>query len=74
LYRYAFNPARAGSADTQTARILAWAEHASLPLARLADPLVTRRALDAPALRLDGTRAAANTITRRRVVFHAALG
>lgn len=74
LYRYAFNPARAPGAEGQTAHILAWAEHASLPLARLADPLVARRALDALTLRLDGTRAAANTIARRRAVFHAALG
>lgn len=74
LYKYAFNPAHAASVDQQTAHILAWAQNASLPLARLADPLVLRRALDALTLRLDGTRAAANTITRRRAVFHAALG
>jgi integrase len=54
--------------------VLAWAERTSLPVARLADPLVLRRALDAPTLRMDGSRAAANTITRKRAVFHGALG
>jgi hypothetical protein len=39
----------------------------------LADPQVTRRALDALTLRLDGTRAAAATITRKRAVFHGCL-
>ena len=45
-------PATAGSA----AAALAWARHHSLPLAALADLQVTRRALDALALRLDGTQ------------------
>ena len=35
---------------------------------------MTRRALEALALRLDGTRAAATTITRKRAVFHGCLG
>jgi integrase len=35
---------------------------------------VLRPALDALTLRLDGRRAAANTITRKRAVFHGALG
>ena len=74
LYGYAFNPARAAAADEATARVLAWAEKASLPVTRLADPLVLRPALDALTLRLDGRRAAANTITRKRAVFHGALG
>jgi hypothetical protein len=41
-------------------------ERRSLPLTRLEEPQVTRWALDALTLRLDGTRAAANTITRKR--------
>jgi integrase len=40
----------------------------------LRDPRVTRQALDALAVRLDGRRAAANTIARKRAVFHNALG
>ena len=74
LYRYAFNPARAAAADEATARVLAWTEKTSLPVTRLADPLVLRQALDALTLRLDGRRAAANTITRKRAAFHGARG
>ena len=74
LYGYAFNPARAAAADAATPRVLAWAGKTSLPVTRLADPLVLRPALDALTLRLDGRRAAANTITRKRAVFHGALG
>ena len=74
LYQHAFNPARTATSDEATARVLAWAEQASLPLARLADPVVFRRALEALTLRLDGSRSAANTITRKRAVFHGALG
>jgi hypothetical protein len=62
LYQHAFNPARAATVDPATVPVLAWAEQASLPVTRLADPLVLRRALDALSLRLDGSRAAANTI------------
>jgi integrase len=74
LYQHAFNPARTTTADPATARVLAWAEQASLPVTRLTDPLVLRRALDTLTLRLDGSRAAANTISRKRAVFHGALG
>ena len=75
LYQHAFNPARAAAtADPATIRVLAWAQQASLPVTRLADPLVLRRALDALTLRLDGSRAAANTIARKRAVFYGALG
>jgi hypothetical protein len=35
---------------------------------------VLRAALDALTLRLDGSRAAANTIIRKRAIFHGALG
>ena len=74
LYQHAFNPARTATSDEATARMLTWAEQASQPLARLADPIVLRAALDALTLRLDGSRAAANTITRKRAVFHGVLG
>ena len=39
-----------------------------------ADPRVIRAALDGLCTRLDGSPAAANTITRKRAVFHGALG
>ncbi len=73
LYQHAFNPARP-VADAATARVLDWVQQASLPVARLADPMVLRQALDALTLRLDGGRAAANTVIRKRAVFHGALG
>ena len=75
FYGHAFNPARAGTDPGPAATVaLAWASDHCLPLAALADPAVTRRALDALTLRLDGTRAAAATITRKRAVFHGCLG
>jgi hypothetical protein len=64
LYQHAFNPARTAPADPATTCVLAWAQQASLPVARLADPLVFRAALDALTLRLDGSSAAANTGSR----------
>jgi integrase len=73
LYGHAFNPRRA-RADPVTAATLAWVERASLPVSRLADPQVTRAALDGLCTRLDGTPAAATTISRKRAVFHGALG
>jgi hypothetical protein len=74
LYGHAFNPARAGTdPGPAAAAALAWASHHCLPLAALADLRVTRRALEALALRLDGTRAAVTTITRKRAVYHGCL-
>jgi integrase len=75
LYRYAFNPQRRPSlTDPGTAHALAWLERASLPVSQLSDPRVIRAALDGLCTRLDGSPAAANTITRKRAVFHGALG
>jgi hypothetical protein len=75
LYGHAFNPARAGTDPGPAATAaLAWASHHCLPLTALAGLQVTRRALEALALRLDGTRAAAATITRKRTVFNGCLG
>ena len=75
LHGHAFNPARAGTDPGPPATAaLAWARRHCLPLAALAGPQVTRRALDALTLRLDGTRAAATTITRKRAAFRNCLG
>jgi hypothetical protein len=46
---------------------------ASPPVRQLRDPGTIRAALDALAVRLDGRLAAANTIARKRAVFHGAL-
>jgi integrase len=76
LYGHAFNARRrSGAPDPPTASALAWLERASLPVSQLADPRVIRAALDGLCTRLDGSpAAAASTITRKRAVFHGALG
>ena len=75
LYGHAFNPAPATAApDPDTASALAWVEQASLPVSQLGDPRVIRAALDGLCTRLDGSPAAANTVARKRAVFHGALG
>jgi hypothetical protein len=74
LYGYAFSPPqRSRAPDPATASALAWLERNSLPVSRLSDPQVIRAALGGLCLRLDGTPAAPNTITRKRAVFHNAL-
>ena len=47
-----------------TRSTLAWLERASLPVGQLNDPRIIRAALDGLCTRLDGSPAAANTITR----------
>jgi integrase len=75
LYGHAFNPPlRSRAPDPGTARALAWLERASLPVSQLSDPRIIRASLDGLCVRLDGSPAAANTITRKRAVFHGALG
>ena len=66
--------ARSRAPDPGIASTLAWLERASLPVSQLSDPRVIRAALDGLCTRLDGSPAAANTISRKRAVFHAALG
>jgi integrase len=75
LYGYAFNPPlRSCAPDPGTASALAWLERASLPVGQLSDPHIIRAVLDGLCRRLDGSPAAANTIARKRAVFHSALG
>ena len=76
LYGHAFNPQqrRSRAPDPGTVGTLAWLERVSLPVSQLSDPHVIRTALDGLCTRLDGSPAAANTISRKRAVFHAALG
>jgi hypothetical protein len=74
-YGYAFNPQRRSRIpDRVTVSTLAWVEQASLPVSRLSDPHIIRAALDGLCTRLDGSPAAANTISRKRAVFNGALG
>jgi hypothetical protein len=75
LYGYAFNPLQCSCApDSGTASALAWLERNSLPIWRLSEPRIIRAALDGLCVRLDGSPAAANTVSRKRAVFHNALG
>ena len=75
LYGHAFNARRRCRAPgPDTASALAWVERASLPVSQLGDPRVIRAVLDGLCTRLDGSPAAANTITRKRAVFNGALG
>ena len=76
LYQHAFNPARPAGPGGSTCwrRSWCWAQQASLPVGCLSEPAVLRSAVEALTLRLDGSRAAANTIIRKRAVLHGALG
>ena len=74
LYQHAFNPARPAEPGGAAAQILNWAQQASLSIGCLSEPDVLRTALEALTFRLDGSRAAANTMIRKRVVLHGALG
>jgi hypothetical protein len=75
LYGHAFNPQRRSCApDPGTASSLAWLEQVSLPVSRFSDLGIIRAALDGLCMRVDGSRAAATTVTRNRAVFHGALG
>jgi hypothetical protein len=73
LYQHAFNPARPAEPGSASAQILDWAQQASLPVGCLSEPAVLRTALEALRFRLDGSRAGANTIIRKRAVLHGAL-
>jgi integrase len=74
-YRHLFNlQRRAGPMDPAEARAIEWLARASLPVGKLSDTQVVRGALDAMTVRLDGSRAAAATVARKRAVFHNALG
>ncbi len=71
LREYAFLPdKRRGELRPEHKAALGWLEGASLPLVNAMEPAVIRSALDAIALRFDGEPAAANTVRRRRAVFH----
>ena len=71
---WAFNASpRRPDPPEHIAAALAWIARKSVPVTDLADTELLRSALDALLLRLDGTPAAANTVTRKRNVFNNAL-
>ena len=67
LYLWAFR--NQPDPPEETASILAWVAEHSLPLSALADDDIMLDVLAAIARKLDGTRAAANTISRKRAVL-----
>jgi len=67
-------PARPAGPGSPAAQVLGWAQQASLSIDSVSEPAVLRAALEALTFRPDGSRAAANTIIRKRAVLHGALG
>lgn len=75
LYQWGLKPpAWSAPPDEDLARALKWIERASVPVVRLDDRDLVRRALNACTLRLDGKPASATTVNRKRAVFYNALG
>ena len=75
LYGHVFSSQRhARPMDPSEARAIEWLARASLPVRRLSEPQIVRGALDALTVRMDGSRAAAATVARKRAVFHEAFG
>ncbi|MDB4873120.1 MAG: integrase family protein [Gemmatimonadales bacterium] len=71
LVRHAYNPpAESAPVPDEHAQALRWLEGASLPVVELANADQVRRGLNGLAVTLDGRRAAATTIARKRAVFH----
>jgi integrase len=72
LYGWAFNAARraSGGPPEALAQVVTWIGRSTLSLAEIDDPVVTRRALDTLARKLDGAPAAATTIARKRAVLY----
>jgi integrase len=74
LVRYAFHPpSHAEEIPGELVDAVRWLERHSLPVKDLAEADNVRRALNGIAVRMDGRRAAATTIARKRAVFHSAL-
>ena len=75
LYSWAFNRTRrlAGPPPAELASTVRWLSANTVPLLRLDDPAIVRKALDALSVRRDGRAAAATTVARKRGVFYSAL-
>jgi hypothetical protein len=74
LYTWSFNTsARSTEPADKVRRTAQWAASNTVTLSAMTDAAVIRRALDALALTLKGTPAAANTVAWKRAVFYGAL-
>lgn len=67
MYKFAFSPARATAADPAAAQILDWARRASLPVARLADPVALRKAMDALGMSFSARKAARTAVDGKKL-------
>ncbi|TQE35276.1 site-specific integrase [Streptomyces ipomoeae] len=75
LYSWAFNFNRwTDDPPAEVARILSWVERNAMSVSAMDDPIVMRKVLTAFTQRLDGKKASASTVKRKRAVFHNALG
>ncbi|GAA1401568.1 site-specific integrase [Kitasatospora putterlickiae] len=75
LYSWAFNMNRwTQEPPDQVRKSLAWIERHSLPMSQLDDPMVIRRVLVAFTKNLDGSKAAASSVIRKKNIFHNVLG
>ena len=75
LYSWAFNYNRwTETPPAEVQRVLGWLEKHTVPMSDLEDPLLLRKVLTAFTLRLDGGRAAASVVRRKRAIFHNSLG
>jgi hypothetical protein len=75
LYSWVFNKGQrdVGEPPAELRPAIKWLSAYTLPLTDVANATVIRKALDLLATRLDGGPAAANTVARKRAVFHSAL-
>ncbi|MGW1322015.1 tyrosine-type recombinase/integrase [Streptomyces antibioticus] len=74
LYSWAFNKNRWDEeAPADVAKVLDWFGRKSLPMSALSDRLAVKAALSALSKKLDGTTAAAGTISRKRAIFYNSL-
>ena len=76
LLNWGYNTRRRGTEEQppEVTDLLTWVARSSRPLGDLGKPDVIRRALDAVAMKLDGTQAAGRTAQLKRVVLSNALG
>ncbi|MFD0435590.1 tyrosine-type recombinase/integrase [Streptomyces chartreusis] len=74
LYSWAFNKNRWDEeVPADVVKVLDWFGRKSLPMSALSDRLAVKAALSALSKKLDGTTAAAGTISRKRAIFYNSL-
>nr|MDT0518456.1 site-specific integrase [Streptomyces sp. DSM 41633] len=75
LYSWAFNVHQWEKEQPDEVKaVLAWFERKSVPVSALSERMLARKALNACTKRLDGKTSAGSVITRKRAIFHQALG